>query len=125
METNEERITALESRVKALEALVLNTDAPTVSVSKKQRTLREIIKGKKFNGQAQVAAIVGYYEKVLGQPIHKNEIKNAWQDAKMNGKYAAIYLTRAQKDALVRVLADETCDLTQTGEDFFDGLLSN
>lgn len=125
MDTNEQRISELESRVKALEALVLHVDTPVTNASKKERTLREIVKGKKFNGQEQVAAIVGYHEKVLGQPIHKNEIKNAWQDAKMNGKYAAIYLTRAQKDALVRVLADETCDLTQTGEEFFDGLLTN
>ncbi|HEY4489555.1 MAG TPA: hypothetical protein VJA87_03715 [Candidatus Paceibacterota bacterium] len=125
METNEQRISALESRVKTLEALILNADAPTVNVSRKEKTLREIIKGKKFNGQEQVAAIVGYHEKILGQAVHKNEIKNAWQEAKMNGKYAAIYLTRAQKDALVRILADDTCDLTQTGEDFFDGLLTN
>ncbi len=125
MDTNEQRISALESRVKALEALVLHTDVPAIYVSKKERTLREMIRGKKFNGQEQVAAIVGYHEKILGQPVHKNEIKNVWQDAKMNGKYAAIYLTRAQKDALVRVLADDTCDLTQTGEEFFDRLLTN
>lgn len=125
MDTNEQRISALESRVKALEARVLHTDTPTINVNKKERTLREIIKGRKFNGQEQVAAIVGYHEKVLSQPIHKNEIKNVWQDAKMNGKYAAIYLTRAQKDALVRVFDDETCDLTQTGEEFFSGLLTN
>lgn len=124
METNEQRISELESRVKALETLVLHTDAPVINTSRKEKTLREIVKGKKLNGQEQVATIVGYYEKVLGQCIHKNEIKNVWQDAKMNGKYAAIYLTRAQKDALVRV-ADEACDLTQTGEEFFDGLVTN
>lgn len=124
MKTSEQRISELESRVEALEALVLHSNAPVVSMGKKEKTLREIVKGKKFNGQEQVAAIVGYHEKVLGQRVQKNEIKKTWQDAKMNGKYAAIYLTRA-KDTLIRILDDDSCDLTQTGEEFFDALIDN
>jgi hypothetical protein len=126
MKTSEERISELESRVEILEAMIINTNATEITPGvAKDRTLREIVKGKKFNGQEQVAAIVGYHEKVLGQRIHKNEIKKIWQDSKMNGKYAAIYLTRAQKDALIRMLDDETCDLTQTGEEFFYELIIN
>ncbi len=124
MKTSEQRISELESRVEALEALVLHSNTPVVSMGKKEKTLREIVKGKKFNGQEQVAAIVGYHEKILGQRVQKNEIKNAWQDAKMNGKYAAVYLTRA-KDTLIRILDDDSCDLTQTGEEFFDALIDN
>ena len=124
MKTSEQRISELESRVEALEALVLQNKAPVVNMGGKEKTLREIVKGKKFNGQEQVAAIVGYYEKILGQRIQRNEIKKVWQDAKMNGKYAAVYLTRA-KDTLIRILDDDFCDLTQTGEEFFGALIDN
>lgn len=124
MKTSEQRISELESRVETLEALVLQSKAPVVNMGGKEKTLREIVKGKKFNGQEQVAAIVGYYEKILGQRVQKNEIKKGWQDAKMNGKYAAVYLTRA-KDTLIRILDDDSCDLTQTGEEFFGALIDN
>jgi len=125
MKTTEERIIDLESRVSALEERIFSTNTSSVSVGGKERTLREIVKGKKFkNGQEQIAAIVGYHEKILGQCIAKEAIKNAWQSAKMNGAFAAIYLTRA-KDTLIRILDDGTCDLTQTGEEFFEALLNN
>jgi len=125
MKTIEQRISELGSRVEALEAKIFSTDVPTVSASNKEKTLREIVKGKRFkNGQEQIAAIVGYHEKVLGQLIQKDQIKDVWQDAKMNGAFAAIYLTRA-KDTLVRILSDGTCDLTQTGEEFFEALINS
>lgn len=125
METIEQRISELESRIGVLEAKILNGDVPTISTSSKEKTLREIVKGKRFkNGQEQIAAIVGYHEKVLGQPIQKDQIKEVWQDSKMNGEFAAVYLTRA-KDTLVRILSDGTCDLTQTGEEFFEALINS
>ena len=42
----------------------------------------------------------------------------------MVNDYNPAYLNRA-KDDLVRVHADGTCDLTQSGEDFFDKFLKN
>jgi hypothetical protein len=125
MNTTEQRISELESRVEALEKKFLSAGAPVLSVNNKERTLQEIVKGKRFNnGQEQVAAIVGYNEKVLSQLIQKDQIKEEWRNAKMNGVYAPIYLARA-KGTLVRVLGDGTCDLTQTGEGFFEELINN
>lgn len=112
-----------ESRLQQLEGIPQVTLIP--SMSNKQKTLREIIKGKKFNsGQEQVAAIVGYHEKMLGQRIGKNKIKDEWTNAKMNSAFTAMFLSRA-KDTLIRVLDDGTCDLTQTGEEFFEKFVKN
>lgn len=125
MKTTEQRIFELESRVEALEEKILSAEVPAINANSKERTLQEIVKGKRFNnGQEQVAAIVGYHEKVLGHLIQKDQIKEEWRNAKMNGVYAPIYLTRA-KGTLVRVLDDGTCDLTQTGEGFFEELVNN
>lgn len=112
-----------ESRLQLLEGVRQAT--PAHSASGKQKTLREIVRGKKFkSGQEQVAAIVGYYEKILGQRIEKNKIKEEWANAKMNGTFVAMFLSRA-KDTLIRIYTDDTCDLTQTGEEFFDKLINN
>ena len=115
-----------EARLKTLETgPQLTTPASNVSKNGKQKTLRELIKGKKFkSGQERVAAIIGYHEKVLGQRVLKNQIKDEWVNAKMNGKFSDMFISRA-KDTLIRVLTDGTCDLTQTGEEFFDQLLNN
>ncbi|MDO8451259.1 MAG: hypothetical protein Q7S76_00130 [bacterium] len=115
-----------EARLKQLEGGVRSA-ASSVAIGSgdKQKTLREVVKGVKFkNGQEQVAAIVGYHEKILGQPIQKEKIKEEWAGAKMNGTYSPMYFSRA-KDTLIRVLNGGTCDLTQTGEEFFDRLLKN
>ena len=53
------------------------------TVIAKQKTLREIIKGRKFkNGQQQIAIIVGYHENVLKELIHEDKIKTEWDNAK-------------------------------------------
>lgn len=114
-----------EARLKQLEGGTRSTAATTaMSVGSKQKTLRELVKGKKFkNGQEQIAAIVGYHERVLGQRIPKDKIKKVWEDAKMNGIFSPVYFSRA-KDTLIRVDRD-ACDLTQTGDEFFNRLLNN
>lgn len=115
-----------EARLKKLESGQSGAPAQRPSVGGKQKTLRELVKGKKFNnGQEQVAAIVGYHELVLGQRIPKNQIKEEWADSKMKGAYAPVYLSRAN-GVLIRVHTDDdSCDLTQTGEEFFDKILNN
>lgn len=112
-----------ESRLQQLEGIRQTT--PVILTSGKQKTLREIVKRKKFkSGQEQVAAIVGYHEKILGQRIEKNKIKEEWANTKMNGTFTAMFLSRA-KDTLIRIHSDDTCDLTQTGDKFFDQLINN
>ena len=67
-----------ESRLKQLENGERTAPPPRINMSDKKKTLREIVKGKKFkNGQEQIAAIVGYHEKVLGQLIPKDKITNS------------------------------------------------
>lgn len=114
-----------EARLKKLEDGGHTTSVPSVNTGNKKRTLREIVKGKKFkSGQEQVAVIVGYHEKILGQHITKDKIRVEWTDAKLNGAFSPVYLSRA-KGTLIRVHSDGTCDLTQTGEEFFGQLLKN
>ncbi len=115
-----------EARLKALEGetqAVASTR--TASAGSKQKTLRELVKGKKLkNGQEQLAVIVGYHEKVLGHLILKDKIKEEWANAKINATFSPVYLSRA-KDTLIRILDDGKCDLTQTGEEFFDQFLNH
>lgn len=114
-----------EKRIRALEGSSNDQIAGVKSVSGKQKTLREIVKGRKFkNGQEQVAIIVGYYERVLGTPINKSNLKSEWINAKITNKYSTEFITRA-KDILIRVSPEGVCDLTQTGENFFDEFLKN
>lgn len=114
-----------ENRLLKLEAtknLPITTSATT---GNKQKTLREVVRGKKFsNGCEKIAAIVGYHEKILGSLVNKNNLKQAWDDAKLDG----VYKTNILDDAAgqyVRVKSSGECDLTQTGEEFFDKLLNN
>lgn len=114
-----------ETRLKQLEDGEHAAPAPRANIGGKEKTLREIVKGKKFkSGQEQIAVIVGYHERLLGQRIPKDKIKVEWAEAKLNGAFSPVYLSRA-KGTLIRVLNDGTCDLTQTGEEFFDRLLNN
>jgi hypothetical protein len=93
--------------------------------SKKIPTLREIVRGKKFgNGQEKVAVIVGYHETIIGCPVEKKKIEREWEDAKIVGKYRTTFLKRAS-NLYIRVNKDNCCDLTQTGEDFFDNFIKN
>ncbi len=86
---------------------------------------REMIKGKKFNnGQEQVAVIVGYHEKLLGSLIKRDSLKLEWDSAKITNKYNTEFINRA-KDSLIRINAEGRCDLTQSGEDFFDNFVKN
>ena len=95
------------------------------SGQQKKMTLREIVRGRRFkNGQEQIAVIVGYHEKTLGSLINKDNIKAEWVRAKMTNKYNPNFLKRV-KDELIRIHPDGICDLTQTGEDFFENFLKN
>ena len=121
-----ERIEDHEKRIHALEE---SSSAQAVRIKQregKQMTLREVIvKGRKFkNGQERVAVIVGYHENILGTLIKKDNIKSEWTNAKMTNKYSDEFIARA-KDVLIRVQPDGTCDLTQTGEEFFEKFLKN
>lgn len=116
-----------ETRLEKLETMSRPSESvlTLVGASTKQKTLRELIKGKNFNnGQEQVSAIVGYHEVLLGQKINKERIKHEWVGAKMENKFDNKFINRA-KDDLIRIHADGTCDLTQTGEEFFTTLLKN
>lgn len=112
-----------EKRIKKLESA---TQVFSIEPFKdEQKTLREFVKGKKFkNGQEQIAVIVGYYEKILKNLINKDKIKEEWINAKITNKFSSEFISRA-KDVLIRVLPDERCDLTQSGEEFFESLLKN
>ena len=113
---HEKRLTKLEN---------YKTDVLAVNikpVAGKQQTLRELIKGRIFkNGQEQIAVIVGFHEKILGQLINKDNLKPEWENAKMTNKYNTAFVDRA-KDTFIRISKEGKCDLTQTGELFFDSM---
>ena len=68
-----------EKRIRALEGSGTNRPGKIDTGKGKQKTLREIVKGRKFkNGQQQVAVIVGYHENTLGVLIHMDNIKTEW-----------------------------------------------
>lgn len=114
-----------EKRIHAMESSGARQSAKSGTVVEKQKTLREIIKGRKFkNGQQQIAIIVGYHENVLKELIHEDKIKTEWDNAKMTNKYSKNFLDRS-KDELIRIRPNKTCDLTQTGEDFFEKFVQN
>lgn len=114
-----------EKRIHDMESSGAKQSAKSGTVIAKQKTLREIIKGRKFkNGQQQIAIIVGYHENVLKELIHEDKIKTEWDNAKMTNKYSKNFLDRS-KDELIRIRPDKTCDLTQTGEDFFEKFVQN
>jgi|SRR3989344_1151799 len=117
------RLDDYEKRLAHLEGKAITPVAVLKAKVGKQKTLREMVKGKKFkNGQEQIAIIVGYHEKILGNLLSKDKIKEEWTNAKIINKFSAEFLSRA-RDVLVRVHSDGTCDLTQGGEDFFDSFL--
>ena len=114
-----------EKRIHAMESSDTKQSAKFGTTVEKQKTLREIIKGRKFkNGQQQIAIIVGYHENVLKELIHEDKIKTEWDNAKMTNKYSKNFLDRS-KDEFVRIRPNKTCDLTQTGENFFEKFVQN
>lgn len=120
-----EQLADHEARISALEGSGAHPVASADSGSGKQKTLREIVKGRKFkNGQQQIAIIVGYHENILTTLINEDNIKTEWVNTKMTNKYSKNFLDRA-KDDLIRVHSNGTCDLTQTGEEFFKEFLKN
>lgn len=60
------QLTDHEVRISTLESQSVRLVASTDFGSGKQKTLREIVKGRKFkNGQEQIAIIVGYHEDII------------------------------------------------------------
>lgn len=114
-----------EVRLRALEGGVHPFVAGEKHASAKQKTLREIVRGKSFkNGSEKLAIIVGYYERILGTRIKRDDLGKEWEEAKMPG----VYKTNLLDDALniyIRIRPGEECDLTQSGEDFFEIFLKN
>lgn len=114
-----------EARISALECSGIHSVTNTNPGSKKRKTIQEIVKGRKFkNGSEKLAVIVGYHEKLIGSLIKKGDLRKEWQDAKITGMYKTNLLDDAS-GTYVRVLSNEECDLTQTGEEFFDNFLKN
>ena len=114
-----------EERIRVLEESASTQFTKPKSEREKRITLREFVKGKKFkNGQEQIAVIVGFHEKTMGLLIDKGSIKKEWVNAKMMNKYNGAFINRAT-DEFIRVHPDGKCDLTQTGEKFFEGFLKH
>lgn len=96
-----------------------------ITANKKEITLPELVRNKKFkNGQQRVAVVVGYCEKITGkQDISIKDIESGWMDGKLKGSFSDSFLRRAIKDGFVRNKKDGTYDLSQTGEAFFSDFL--
>ena len=87
--------------------------------------MRELVKGRKFkNGQEQIAVIVGYHEKIVNALLSKDKIGTEWKEAKMERIFSAEFISRA-KGTLIRISKEGLCDLTQSGEEFFDEFIKN
>ncbi len=117
---NDTEFKKLVARVEKLEKLI-QTPTPARKHGK-QRTLPELIKGKKFkNGQQKVCIIVAYCEKYGDKKsVLENEIAQGWRDGKFDGAYARTLLDRTIGDGLVRDLKDGTFDLSQSGDEFYE-----
>ena len=71
-----------------------------------------------------MCVIVAYHEKHVGKTsITEGEITQGWRDGKFVGAYARTLLDRSIGDGLVRDLKDGTFDLSQSGEEFYDGFI--
>lgn len=118
------KIEKIISRLEKLESAVFGVGHEKIKKQTKQRTLPELVRGKKIkSGQQKVALIVGYYEKIIKkEPLKEIDIKKGWKDGKFDGKYNPNFLARAIKDGFVRNI-DGDLDLSQTGEEFYDDLL--
>ncbi len=92
----------------------------------KQKTMTEIVRGKNLNGQQKVLFVVGYNERYLNRKDTTiNDIKKGWKEAKFNGSYAPMVLTRALKEGIVSDYEKNgQYTLTQSGETLFDSIFS-
>lgn len=121
-----ERLDNHEKRLSALEGGELRSRKDTVSEkeTKKQLTMPELIKGKKLkSGQEKIAAIVGYYEKVVkSESITQASVKEGWRIGKFDGKYNPSFILRAIEAGLIRNI-DSQLDLSQTVEKFWDNII--
>jgi hypothetical protein len=118
-----EKLQDHEKRLKALEDKLVTPVSSSSTV--KQITLSEMVKRKEFkSGQEKIAAIVGYYEKILHKIPTEANIKEGWIKGKFDGKYRSNLLERAVGN-VIRDLENGKFDLSQSGETFFEGLLSS
>jgi hypothetical protein len=116
----------ITSRLEKLEKIVFGDNSAKLTFSSKAKTLPEIIRRRKFNsGQEKIAVIVGYYETIMKKsPIKETELKAGWKTGKFDGKYNSALLLRAIKEGWVRKI-DKNLDLSQSGENFFEGFIKN
>src|SRR3989344_4943954 len=119
-----ERLTKLENAVFLSSG---SSGQPKVAklAGSKTRTLPEIIReNTPKNGQGKVAAVVGYCEHELGlEIVSPEDIRNTWRQAKLDGSYAPIYLSRAIGEGLVNDYGKKgSYVLTQSGEAFYQNL---
>jgi len=122
-EALEKRIKDLEDRVSLLERRA-KTEVTSLNTSK-DKTLREITKGKKFrNGREMVATIVGYHELILCKKIERNAIKQEWQAAKMPNTFDNKFIN-STVDEYIKISIEGVCDLTSTGEEIFEGIIND
>lgn len=116
-----ERLEKIELKISSQPDKIVGTS------SSKRKTIAELTRGKKINGQGRVAFIVGYFEKILKKPsITVAEIKEGWKDGKFVGHYVPELLARAQKEGLVHDYdKNKEFTLTQSGEAFFDSIIND
>lgn len=116
------RLSNLEERIKVLETSEEKVPKEVGLSGAKQKTLREIVRGKKFsNASEKIAAIVGYHEQINGALLNKHGLRKEWLEAKFDGTYRSNLFDDAC-GVYIREKQDGNCDLTQTGEDFFNKL---
>lgn len=125
--TNDEMYKDLQKRIERLEKAVFpeGGTSSTLSVTKKQRSLPELVKAHPpQNGQQRVAAIVGYIEKIENRTdIKLADIKKGWAVGKFDGGFANVLVSRAVKDGLIADYSkDGTYVLTQSGESYWEQL---
>ncbi len=114
-------------RIEKLEKAVFSGTTPKTPKAVKALSLAEIVRKKKLeNGQQKVAAIVGYCEKIRGiEAVTNADMRAGWKEAKFDGAFANILTTRAEKEGLISSYGTkDSYVLTQTGEDFWEGLIS-
>ncbi|MEK7640914.1 MAG: hypothetical protein AAB389_02880 [Patescibacteria group bacterium] len=118
-----ERLERLESTVFGSKPAATRLEPPS---SEKQISLPELARKNGLkNGQQKIAAIVGYYEKIVGtKPIDTKLIQEGWRNGRFVGSYQSVLLQRSIEDGLVRDLDGSQYDLSQTGEKFFHDFIN-
>ena len=114
-------------RLEKLERAIFASGTSAPARGGKTPSLPEIIRGREIrNGQEKIAAIVGYLEKIRGQEaVSMADMRAGWREAKFDGGFAGILVTRAVKHGLISNYGSKgSYVLTQTGEDFWERLLA-